>query len=95
MKVVNMCQICSCWVRNNVDSGGCRSQWHWTWEIILDGFAAGSFRDGSEGSNRQRKFAIINEGTVFWCRDEMFIIPESTSASNAMELLSRPMGFGV
>ena len=47
------------------------------------------------GSKRQRKFAIINEETVFRCRDEMFIIPESTTASNAMELLSRPMGFGV
>ena len=62
---------------------------------MVDSFAAGSFRDGSEGANGQRKFTIIHEGTVFRCRDEMSIIPESTTASNAMELLSRPMGFGV
>ena len=62
---------------------------------MVDGFAVGSFRDGSEGTNGHWEFAIIYEGTVFLCRDEMFIIPESTTASNAMELLSRPMGFGV
>jgi hypothetical protein len=55
----------------------------------------GSFRDGSEGANGHWENVIINEGTVFCCRDEMFIILKLTTASNAMELLCPPMGFSV
>ena len=51
---------------------------------MVDGFAAGSFWDGSEGANGHWEFAIINEGTVFCGRDEMFIIPKPTTASNTM-----------
>jgi hypothetical protein len=54
---------------------------------MVDGFAVGSFRDGSEGANGHWEFTIINEGAVFHCRDEMFTIPKLTTVGNAMELL--------
>ncbi len=62
---------------------------------MVDGFAMGSFKNGSEGTNGHWEFAIINEGAVFHCRDEMFTTPKLTTASNVMELVCHTMGFGV
>ena len=61
----------------------------------VDQFAPGSFRNGGIGTQRNWKFAVVEEVAVFGSVNEVAIVTKSATPCQAVQFLGGEMIFGI